>query len=657
MPKAGGTASASPFTNQEINFWQDVRSKPDPWAWEQLFFIEDRDRPGRLLPWKLNAGQRLIEAQIRRMLDLNLQLQIDAWKQGEPTYIDSHVLEAHVKTGLQIFDYQIGLELLIGKSRRGGFSTYSLGKGFKRIATVNNYSALLMAHADDSAQDIWGIAQRFFKHWPQEWIRLRPPDKYNSTDYFEFDQLESRYAISTAGKNAENEAKRGWKFDFYHFSEYAHYKSYADVSQCMSARMPYSWVIKESTANGKSGPFYDEWQTALTIDEAEAAYKAKDFTTLSKWGAPGAYKFFFSWLDDPGLVRPVYEGEHEVIEASLDDYEKAMIAKDARFTLGRVKERRARIANSEHHPKLSPVQLFSQEFPATPDEMFQVSGSPVFNQERVELMAVQAPQPLLYARLAATVTPIRVVPAGSDLRIFERPKKDRAYIIGADIAKGVGLDYSVAWVADRCDGTRLDEVAMFRSNTVDEREFGHILVLLAELYGDAFLVPEINQGLLTCATIVRDCAYWNIYERQSHDLVNIDPGGGNTFRYGFFTTAQTKSMIVQLARSMVEDRLLRVVSQELLAEMRIFEVDPETNRYGVPKGEHDDGVMAMCLGVHGTRHAPRLDAAVERARAKAKVTPAEVSAYERSIFEAISKKKERDIRSAARGSEHRPALK
>jgi len=649
-----------PLTKQEEDFLRDVRTKPDPWAFERLFRVEDRDHPGSLIPLRMNAGQTLIEDAVRRMLDLNLKFQVDAWRQGQPTYLEPAAIQAFIEKGVRPLDHQIGLRLNIGKSRRGGFSTWTLAKGFKRISTTPNYSCLLMAHVDDSAQDIWQIAKRYFDHWPNEWIRLRPDDKYNSQEYFEYDRIESRYAISTAGKNAESESKRGWRFDLYHFSEYAHYRSFADVSQCMSASLPYSWVIKESTANGRSGPFYEEWQKAITIDEAEEAYEKKDYEFLSKWGTPGTYKFFFSWLDDPGLVLPVYDGEKDLLLRDLDEYERILLDKDPRFTLPKVKWRRTKIREDcQHHPRLSPIQLFQQEFPATPDEMFQATGSTVFDQERVEQLVTRARPAKLHARVWGTRSPMKTVPAAANFRLFAEPRPDRAYVIGGDISKGVEQDYSVAIVLDRHDGTRLSEAAMFRSNVIDEREFGHVLTLLAEMYNGAYLIPEINQGLVAATTIVTDNRYWNIYERKSLDMVTND-GSDNSFRFGFFTTAQTKGAIVQLTRNMLLEGRLELHSPELLGEMRIFQVDPDTQKYGVPKGEHDDTVLALCLGVHGSRYAPSIDSVVARAKDRGEVVEKEgLLPYERRIFAAIAAKKERDMKKSKRqgGEEYRVPIK
>jgi len=637
------------LTKQDEQFVRDVHTQPDPWTWERIFHVEDRDHPGRLMALKANAGQNLIERDVRRMLDLNLKFQVDAFKQKQPTYIDPAVLKHHIDTGAKVPDHLIGLRMLIGKSRRGGFSTWTLAKGFKRISFVPNYACLLMAHADDSAQEIWSIATRFFNHWPNAFVNVRPADKYNSADYFEYDEpFGSRYAISTAGKNAINEAKRGWRFDLYHFSEYAHYASYADVAQCMSASVQHAWVIKESTANGKSGPFYEEWKTALTIDEAEQAYKDKDFELLAKWGTPGQYKFFFSWLDDPGLVQPVFKQEAEILERTLDDYERGLMARDKRFTLGRVKERRARIAQSKHHPKLTPEQLFMQEFPADPDEMFQVTGMAVFNQERVDELFNKRTTPVLYAKVSSIAPPRCVLEPASNFQVFEGPKHGSAYIIGADFSKGVGNDYTVIAVFERVDPTRLREVALFRSNVVSEVEAGHILALLAEFYNNAFVVPEINAGYGACDQLVRVCGYTNVLTRSAADMVDFDPGLGNTWRFGFFTTSTTKSKIIQQLRAMVEQRLIDIRSVSVLGEMRIFQVDPETDKYGHPKGEHDDTIIASALAVHGMGYAPSFEYARERAREQPKATAEDADHYMQSCLDAVARKIDRDKRKAKR---------
>ena len=613
----------------------------------RMFKVEHIGIPGALVYLRANSLQTQLEATIKRALALNLKMQVDAEVSGQESYIPN--LLNRLKRGDPIRDHEIGIEIDIVKSRQGGASTWCFGKGMRRICTIPQYPALFMAHREEAAREIWGLGKRMYDHWPVDIKAFRPNIRLANESRFVLDETESRYAIRTAGIAQDDEADRGKRFNLQHYSEYAHYRSYADALQAQAIAPPYAWIIKESTGNGKRGPFYQDVRRALTVEEAERAYENGDHETLMKWGAPkGAFKFFFSWLDDPNLSVPVFDYEEDSIRRSLTEYEDWLIRNfTEKATFSKIKWRRITIANKcQDHPTLTPEAFFAQEYPATIDEAFQSTGESVFDQSRIDQCEANTKEPILLARLHGMVQPEIVRIGASNFRAYEPPKKKHMYVIGADVAMGIEKDSSAAVIFDRHDGTMLEEVGFFMSNTIDAKDFGHVLTMLAEMYNGAYIVPEVNgPGIAVCTTIVNDNRYIRIYHRHQLDLIGASNIDRNAFRFGFHVSKQMKDMISQEAKHAFGDGRLIIRSKEILDQMRVYQL--VDGKYGHPVGEHDDAVVAVCLGQFGTRHAPPI-AMAQHPSTQYDPSIEGVDARLKAFTDVLLKKKRRDEKKNAR---------
>lgn len=569
-------------------------------AHEKLLRVEHRDIPGVIAPLKASFGQRsLIECK-QRALALNLKIQIDAVKSGQKSYITN--LAERVAAQKPVYQHEIGLQLLIGKSRRIGASTETEGTAFERMVLIPGFAAVVMAHQKDSAEEIFNLMKTFDNHWPEEFDSLKPKNTSNARDRIALENG-SRCLVRTAGpEGGKREVGRGGRTIYYHFSEYAHYKSYGEVAAMLSGSQPFAWVIKESTANGRQGPFYSEWQNALYVHEAEEAYNNKDAEVLASWN--GVYKFFVPWLDDPELTMPVFDWEKEHLEETLDDDERALLdTYPTKCDLGRIKWRRHYIdTRCQDHHTLDPVAFFRQEFPANDVEMFQSTSTSVFDQDALAALSMRSvtekPKLVKFSHIEPSK---KGRSKSSNLLVYQKPQKGARYVIGADVGYGIGKDYSVAVVFDRKDGTILEEAACYRSNTINPKDFGDVLTMLAEWYNNAYLCPEIvGPGIATCNRII-DNRYPYIYRRKTLDKIGPQPGD-RLFRVGFLTTENSKAQLVGDTQPMLQFMQLGLRTQVGIDEFKIFQLLDARGRmpkYGAPEDgkSHDDYVMAAMLGV------------------------------------------------------------
>lgn len=581
---------ASRLTDEEERRLEFLLRGTDEEVFERFFYALHRNRPGQVVPLKANPLQQQLSDQIRRALQCNLQIQKAIIKEGGESYIEK------LHQGAEIWPQDIGLRMMIGKSRRGGCSTWVGHIGLRRAISVPNQRILVMAHNADTAVELASMPRTTLAHWRMD-DALRPTITRDGDDQLRF-TTGGRYAIRTAGQ-AKRGASRGWGFDFYHFSEYAHYLSYTDAIQAKSVAQPHAWMFIESTANGTSGPFYEEWKEARYVHEVEALVQAGDFAGLSTWN--GWFKFFFSWLDDPGLTDYAFEGEQDGLLSSADDYERNLMAVDPRFTLGRLKFRRRIIANTSPEVGMDPEQFFPQEYPATPEEMFQNTGAPVFSRPRLDAMELRAkaevPKKVVLSRSGARPS---TRPGDHNLVIYERPRPGRYYVIGADIGKGLKKDFSWAMVGDRTDGTKVVEVASLFSKTLLPSDFAHLVALLGEWYNTAFVVPEgspSDAGVAFCQALNETIGYPLIYTQE--DPTSLAPTG-TSMKMGFSTTNQQKGYLVNTARAALHDRSLWLRTPEAIRQWKLYQ-ESESGRFEAPQGEFDDSVISGCLMVWGNR--------------------------------------------------------
>lgn len=129
------------------------------------------------------------------------------------------------------------------------------------------------------------------------------------------------------------------------------------------------------------------------------------------------------------------------------------------------------------------------------DGDFLSSGYSVF-----DLMDIKAIEDSL-----SDLSPLEIKYNGS-LIIYNRPKKDKSYFIGADIATGRAKDYSTFTIMDR-EG---EEQGCFKGKIPVEK-FAKLLYDIGYKYNGALLAPEANDIGLAVVKLLQEWKYPNIY--------------------------------------------------------------------------------------------------------------------------------------------------
>jgi hypothetical protein len=463
------------------------------------------------------------------------------------------------------------VRIIILKARQMGLSTWVGGRLFSRVSQRRSKKALVITHHAKSTAALFDMTKRFYKLVPEI---LKPSTAYNSAKELTFDGLDSSYMIATAGSDTIG---RGETITHAHLSELGIWPkstAKANFSGLMDSvpNEDDTEVYIESTAQGVSGLFYDQWQEALA-------------------GRSGYIPVFLPWYIEEGYREKPSEGfqrspeEHRLVDLyGLDDAQLM-------FRRLKVSEKGA--------------DLFRQEYPSTAEEAFLTTGRPVFHPERLQDLTDAAKAefkaaPVLSGdsrtaiawlpqeRMALEGSAWREHPRG-ELMIYRPHDHEETYFVGADVALGVGQDYSVAQVLD----SRRTQVAMW-SGQVNPDFFGTILYHLGRLYNDAKIICERNNhGVLTNHVLTKTHQYPNFYTEISTDKISEI----ETEHIGFLTTEKTKPLVIDKLLAEVRERTIEIFDPVTLSEMRSFVVG-ETGKMAAEVGCHDDTVIALALANH-----------------------------------------------------------
>ena len=230
---------------------------------------------------------------------------------------------------------------IILKGRQQGISTYIQGRAYHRTTFNPGTRASIMTHHAEATDNLFLMAKRFHENCPAP---MKPTVTADSGKRLAFGRLDSDYTVATAGTSGVG---RSSTLQYFHGSEVA-YWPHADshVSGIMQAVAyePGTEAYLESTANGPGDYFHKTWQQAVA-------------------GEGDWEPVFIPWFWQPEYVRPAVDLDDDEIE-----YARLYNLADQQMAW-----RRAKIIEFK-----GDVDRFRREYPATPEEAFQISADRAF---------------------------------------------------------------------------------------------------------------------------------------------------------------------------------------------------------------------------------------------------------------------------------------
>jgi len=217
------------------------------------------------------------------------------------------------------------------------------------------------------------------------------------------------------------------------------------------------------------------------------------------------------------------------------------------------------------------------------------AGSSVFDPEiTAKLIPVQPEKRMNFDFHASTWD----TSSEGKLHIWEYPDWDSNYIVAADVALGVGQDYSTAVVLD----TERKVIALFRDNHIDPTKFGDLLFYLGRYYNNALLTVESNSMGVATLSRLAQMNYINIYKQTKISSISKEEGQVPGFR----TTQVTKPHIIGNLKNAVENNDIWVPSKVMIQELKDY-ISTSSGKTEAAPGCHDDTVMATAIALETLR--------------------------------------------------------
>jgi hypothetical protein len=372
-------------------------------------------------------------------------------------YVDKRLEDQIAETGRA--------RAIILKGRQQGVSTYIAARYYRRATLHRGVGVYILAHEQPASDNLFKMVDRFQTNNP-----LAPHTGVSNVKELEFDRLDSSYVVATAGQKAGG---RGRTINLFHGSEVAFWQSagehFASSVQTVPD-MPGTEILLESTGNGASGEFYERWQDAVAL---KGDYQA----------------IFIPWFWQTEYSRsagPSFELSHEPGDNGVSESEYAAL-----FNLSpdQMAWRRAKVA------ELRSVQLFDQEYPASPEMAFATGDS-----KRSFIVPIQ----VLRARKRTGVTGAGPLIIGADP---SGPGKDRFAVAARQGARLLWVEHrqmpetpeAVLWLQSIIDEHKPDR--MF----IDLGNIGHAVFSYLKALGAPYtsIIRGVNFGSPSQAKIAR----------------------------------------------------------------------------------------------------------------------------------------------------------
>ena len=183
---------------------------------------------------------------------------------------------------------------------------------------------------------------------------------------------------------------------------------------------------------------------------------------------------------------------------------------------------------------------------------------------------------------------------GKGLVVYEKPQKDRDYIVTVDTARGIDHDYSAFVVFDISEFP-YKTAARYKNNEIKPMLFPNIILDMAKAYNNAYVLVEVNDIGEQVATILQyDLEYENMLMCSMRGRAGQQVGtgfSGKKTQLGVRMTAAVKKTGCSNLKALVEEDKLVTSDYDIIAELTTFIQKKQS--WEAEDGCHDD--LAMCL--------------------------------------------------------------
>ncbi len=218
-------------------------------------------------------------------------------------------------------------------------------------------------------------------------------------------------------------------------------------------------------------------------------------------------------------------------------------------------------------------------------EFIDISGLKFLNSEDLQFLNDWIGTPIgTYSLIGDVMTPDENGP----ITIFDEPREGERYVIGMDIATGIGRDFTVATIYKA--GKSLVEVLRYRSNFISVPESARIIYQLGRKYNDAWYMVEMNGvGIALKQCLEQQYSYYKVplqINQNTWDFKTV---------YGYQETGKSRDELLNKARLLIQQRKLWIKSEISVQEWGAFQFIPKKKRYDHLDEFNDDCIFSDAL--------------------------------------------------------------
>jgi hypothetical protein len=182
------------------------------------------------------------------------------------------------------------------------------------------------------------------------------------------------------------------------------------------------------------------------------------------------------------------------------------------------------------------------------------------------------------------------------VRWYQRPKKDRIYVVALDPSLGTGGDPAAIQVFE---ANTTEQIAEWRHNRTTIPEQVRILSDICKHLNETVQDPKniyfsIENNTIGEAALISIAEYGE-EKIEGYFLSEPSGGGGRRYRKGFNTTHKQKLAACSKLKILVETSKMKIRSAALVSELKTFVASGMS--YAAKIGETDDLVMSTLLAI------------------------------------------------------------
>lgn len=521
------------------------------------------------------------------------------------------------------------IRVILLKCRQWGGSTATdIYMAWIQIFWMTNWNSNIVGHQSTSATNVFAMYTKLVDALPL-WLFYDIGDDY-SPDIRKLasvgtsqniKRLVPRQCNIQTGSARNPDSARSGDAAMAHLTEEAFYpdtlkwKPQDIIKAAISSiqPQPFTFIVRESTPNGRDNEFHEEWQRTKLTDpdtgEPLSAYKG----------------VFVAWFEIESYRTPMTFCQRQQFAASLYRHRNDTRGNGAYYwhllqtgaTLEGVKWY---VQKAKEYADLDDMK---QEYPSDDIEAFKYSGTTVFDEYQLHLLEDHCTVPAFIGDIegdsvlpesTACMEHLRLVQQpGGPLSVWTLPYTDEKvlnqYVVAVDIGGSHATsDFHDIVVLDRYDmmddGT--PEVVAEWHGHCDADQLAMRCAQIAAFYNNALLVIENNTAYSRYNDTDGDVSrlFFPILEPLYDSRGEIYCTRQNTLlrkrqkevKLGFNTNRSTKEAIINNYRRMVRKRFYVERESEALTEMSYYMLFPN-GTYGGAPGHHDDRVMARAIAL------------------------------------------------------------